>query len=82
MFDSNDTRNWQILGYTVTILVSDVIAVLMDPSNKGAPLCVGADAGQIILSQARLYSRRLPRTQEDEDNMVEATITQVMHAQI
>lgn len=51
MFDSNDTRNWQILGYTITLLVSDALAVLMDPSNRGAPIFIGSDATSTILQQ-------------------------------
>ena len=43
------------------MVVSDAIGVLMDPQNKGAPLFVGADAASIILSQAKLYSKKLPR---------------------
>ena len=31
MFDSNDVLNWQITGYTVTLLVSDALAVIMNP---------------------------------------------------
>lgn len=44
MFDSNDLRSWQILAFIVTTLVSDVLAVLLDPSNKGPPLFIGSDA--------------------------------------
>jgi uncharacterized membrane protein len=74
MFDSNDTRSWQILGYTITILVSDVLSILMDPNNKGAPLFIGSEATSIIMSQAKFYSRKLPKQLEDEENMVEETI--------
>lgn len=48
----------------------------MDPSNKGAPLFIGSDATSIILSQAKLYSKRLSKQADDEENMVEDTITQ------
>jgi hypothetical protein len=31
MFDSNDISNWQISGFTMTLLVSDTLAVIMNP---------------------------------------------------
>lgn len=38
MFDSDDNTNWHILANAVTILVSDVIAVALDPLVESAPL--------------------------------------------
>ncbi len=79
MFDSNDMRNWQILGYTVTIMVSDVLTVLMDPANKGAPLFIGSEATALIMSQAKMFSRKLQRTAEDDENQVDETIASKMY---
>jgi hypothetical protein len=79
MFDSNDTRNWQILGYSFTIMVSDVLSVLMDPANKGAPLFIGSEATALIMSQAKMFSRKLPKTAEDEDNQINETIASKMY---
>jgi len=41
MFDSDDNTNWHILANTITILVSEVIAVTLDPLTDGAPLQFG-----------------------------------------
>lgn len=38
MFDSDDNTNWHILANAVTILVSDVLAVALDPSTEAASL--------------------------------------------
>ena len=38
MFDSDDNTNWHILANAVTILVSDLIAVALDPLTDAAPL--------------------------------------------
>ena len=38
MFDSDDNNNWHILANAVTILVSDLIAVVLDPSTEAAAL--------------------------------------------
>lgn len=40
MFDSDDNINWHILANSVTILVSDVLAVVLDPTLKEAPLYI------------------------------------------
>ena len=44
MFDSTDVRNWSILANSIALMVSDIIAVILDPSVKGAPLYVGQEA--------------------------------------
>jgi hypothetical protein len=38
MFDSDDNTNWHILANAVTILVSDVLVMALDPSTETAPL--------------------------------------------
>lgn len=40
MFDSDDNINWHILANSVTILVSDVLAVVLEPKLEGAPLYI------------------------------------------
>jgi hypothetical protein len=49
MFDSNEIRNWSILANSVTLMVTDVIAVILDPSIRGAPLYVGQETTQALL---------------------------------
>ena len=55
MFDSNDIRNWSILASSVTLMVTDVIAVILDPSICGAPLFVGQETSQALLKQMKHY---------------------------
>jgi hypothetical protein len=58
----------------VTIVVSDTISVLLNPSSKGPPIFVGTDATAIILSQAKLYSKKLAKSLEDEEYLIEEPI--------
>jgi len=36
MFDTDNIRNWQILGFIVSILASDVLAILLE--RRSAPI--------------------------------------------
>jgi len=71
MFDSDDVRNWQILGQDVNLLVSDIIAVLLNQefATDGPPLYVSNELTSMLMAYSKLFCRSLK--QEHLDEMLE-----------
>jgi hypothetical protein len=55
MFDTDNIRNWQILGFVVSILASDVLAILLErrPAPLGGgnllPIVVSSEMTEVLI---------------------------------
>jgi hypothetical protein len=67
MFDSTEMSNWSILANAITLMISDVIAVILDPSVKGAPIFVAQETTSALLRQMKHYCK-MQVVAEDEES--------------
>lgn len=58
MFDTDNVRNWQILGFVVSILVSDTIAILLErrPDHL-LPVQVSPEMTEVLISYCKRFAQ-------------------------
>ena len=56
MFNADGMRNWQLLGFTVTLLCSDLILMLLELINTGKEFLLSPGVIDILLEICKHYS--------------------------
>jgi hypothetical protein len=89
MFDTDNIRNWQILGFVVSILASDVLALLLErrPAPLGAgnllPIVVSSEMTEVLIQYCRRFAQNnmavQPQTDEEDE---EYTIVDILFDQV
>lgn len=68
MFDSTEIKNWSILANSITLMVSDILATILDPSVRGAPLFVSQETTLALLRQMKHYCKMYILVEDEESN--------------
>lgn len=84
MFDTDNVRNWQILGFVVSILVSDTVALLLERRPGHLPqIQVSAEMTDVLIGLCKRFaqSNMAVQGQTSEEND-EYTIVDVLFDQV